>query len=153
MSALESMLGSQSFFYGMEADHLATLAHVASPVDFAPGEVIFREGGDADACYLILEGDVGLEMMVPGRGPHVIQTLHSGEILGWSWLFRPYRWVYDAQALTPTKAVRFDAPALRRAKGEDCAFGYELMTRFTEVLASRMQAARLQLLDLYGSHR
>jgi hypothetical protein len=38
-------------------------------------------------------------------------------------------------------------------KIEDHDFGYELMMRFATVMIARLQAARLQLLDVYGDHR
>ena len=147
---LEAVLGAHPFFYGMEQEQVATLAAVASPVRFAQGRSLIRQGEDADACYLILEGDAALEIGVPGQGSQVIQTLHAGEILGWSWLFPPYKWSFDAQALSPIKAIRFDAERLREAKSQDPVLRAELMSRFAEVLVSRLQAARLQLMDVYG---
>ena len=32
-------------------------------------------------------------------------------------------------------------------------FGYDLLTRFSQVLISRLQATRLQLMDVYGDRR
>ena len=150
-TTLDQVLGAQAFFAGLDDEHLATLASLAEPVAVATGRKVFHEGDVADACYLVLEGDIALEMDIPGRGPHVLQTLHAGDMLGWSWLVTPYRYAYDAQALTEVKAIRFDAVGLRAKKEADTAFGYELMQRFAEVLVRRMQAARLQLLDVYGN--
>jgi CRP-like cAMP-binding protein len=150
---LEAILGRHPFFYGMEPDHVATLASVATPASFDVGEQIIRQGGVADSCYLMLEGDAALEIVLPGKGPQVIQTLHAGDILGWSWLFPPYEWSFDAQALTGVRAIRFDAEALREAKASDPVLKAELMARFAEVLVMRLQAARLQLMDLYGNSR
>jgi CRP-like cAMP-binding protein len=150
---LEAILGGHPFFYGMGAEQLATLASVASPARFGVGKQIIRQGEIADACYLLLEGDAALEIVIPGKGRQVIQTLHAGDILGWSWLFSPYEWSFDAQALTQLRAIRFDAPALREAKAADPVLNAELMERFAEVLVTRLQAARLQLMDLYGNPR
>lgn len=153
MTQLADVLGTHPFFYGMEPAHLDVIAACATPADFAVGETIFASGAPADACYVIVEGDVALELVAPGRGPHVIQTLHNGDVLGWSWLVEPYRWAFDAQALTEVRAVRFDAQCLRQAKERDPAFGYELLRRFVVVIVDRMQAARLQLMDIYGTPR
>jgi CRP-like cAMP-binding protein len=150
---LEAILGGHPFFYGMREKQLATLASVATPAKFAVGERIIKQGEVADACYLLVEGDAALEIVIPGKGPQVIQTLHAGDILGWSWLFSPYEWSFDAQALTPLRAIRFDAPTLREAKAADPELNAELMERFAEVLVTRLQAARLQLMDLYGNPR
>ena len=153
MSEVYELLGDHPFFYGMSEEHLQVVVDCASPVDFEQGETIFHEGREANSCFLILEGDIALEIDPPGKGKHVIQTLHNGDILGWSWLFPPYRWTFDAQALSETRAIRFDAADLRAAKEADPAFGYDLLTRFTEVLVRRMQAARLQLMDVYAAAR
>jgi CRP/FNR family cyclic AMP-dependent transcriptional regulator len=153
MSEIFEVLGEHPFFFGMSEDHLRKMAACASAVEFVPGQMIFHEGAPADVCYLILDGDVALELTAPGRGPHVIQTLHAGDILGWSWLFPPFKWSFDAQSLVETSAIRFDAAELRAAKGADLAFGYDLLKRFAEVMVRRLQAARLQLLDIYADPR
>jgi CRP/FNR family transcriptional regulator, cyclic AMP receptor protein len=153
MTELAEVLGTHPFFYGMAAEHLDVLATCATAADFATGETIFASGDSADACYLVLDGDVALELVAPGRGPHVIQTLHSGDVLGWSWLVEPYRWMFDAQALTAVRAIRFDAQCLRSAKENDPALGFDLLRRFVVVIVDRMQAARMQLMDIYGAPR
>jgi CRP/FNR family cyclic AMP-dependent transcriptional regulator len=81
----------------------------------------------------------------------VLQTLEPGEIVGWSWLFPPYRWNFDVRALEPLGAIAFDGACLRGKCDRDPALGYTLMKRFARVLSERLGAARLQLLDLYGS--
>ncbi len=153
MSEISEVLGAQPFFFGMSNEQMEAVSACASPAEFAAGSAIFHAGGNADSCYLILAGDVALELVAPGRGPHVIQTLHEGEILGWSWIFPPYTWSFDAQALSDVKVVCFDAAMLRAAKEDDPALGYALLSRFTQVIIDRMQAARLQLMDIYGTPR
>ena len=153
MTTPAEILGAQPFFHGMALEHLEILAGCASPADFATGKTVFRSGEKADACYLILEGDVALELVAPGRGPHVIETLHNGDILGWSWLVEPHRWMFDAQALSDVKAVRFDAECLWAAKEADPRLCSDLLHRFMVVIVDRMQAARMQLMDIYGNPR
>ncbi len=144
-------LREHEFFADLSDEDIGILSACATPAAFAAGQVIFREGGPADACYLILRGDVALEVTTPGRGAHVVQTLHGGDILGWSWLFPPRRWMFDAQALTDTAAIRLDARCLRAAIDADHEFGYQLLQRFSQVMTARLQAARLQLMDVYGA--
>ncbi len=151
MTHLRQTLSTMSFFEGLSEKHLDAIAECASEVAFDAGAMIFEEEGVADAWFIITDGAVALELEVPGRGHHVIQTVHDGEVTGWSWLFPPYRWVFGAQALDPTQAIRFDADSLRVKQEADCTLGYELMSRFANVLASRLEATRLQLLDVYGN--
>ena len=86
-----------------------------------------------------------------GRGPVVIETLHDGDVVGWSWLFPPYRWQFDARALEPSRAIAFDGACLRGKCEADHELGYELMRRFAGSIIERLQATRLRLLDVYGS--
>ena len=149
----EQILAVHPFFEGLKPEHMHKLVECASAVHYDAGTLIFREGGPADTFWAIHQGDVALEVMGPGGEPRVLQTVHAGEVLGWSWLFAPYTWSFDAHALTQVRAIAFDAPTLREQKRSDCEFGYELMNRFARVIAIRLQATRLQLLDLYGNRR
>ena len=78
--------------------------------------------------------------------------MEAGEVFGWSWLFPPYRWHFDVQALDLTRALVFDGQCLRAKCEADHDLGYALMQRFAQVIVQRLQATRLQLLDLYGVH-
>lgn len=147
---LPELLAAHDFTAGLEADARATIAGCGHNVRFAAGETIFREGGSADWFYLIRRGRVAIEMMIPGRGRTTIQSLGPGEILGVSWLFPPYRWSFDARAVTETGAIAFDAACLRGKCDADPTLGYALMRRFAPKLSERLQAVRLQLADLYG---
>ena len=79
-----------------------------------------------------------------------IETLEAGEVLGWSWLFPPYRWHFDARALSLVRATIFDGACLRGKCEEDAQLGYDLMSRFAQVVIERLQSTRLRLLDVYG---
>ena len=71
---------------------------------------------------------------MPARQTLPIQTLTEGDILGWSWLYPPYRWQFSARALEPTKAIAFDAARLRGRCEADHELGYQLMKRFAYVM-------------------
>jgi CRP-like cAMP-binding protein len=80
----------------------------------------------------------------------VIEKLGADTVLGWSWLFPPYRWQFGALAVEQTEAIEFDADGVRRLVAEDAELGRELTTRFMGVVVDRLQASRARLLDLYG---
>jgi len=149
--SLESLLAEVPLLDGLEPDELALLAGCAGNVRFAAGEQIFRRGDPADAFYVIRHGSVALETFVPGRGAVMIETIEAGEVLGWSWLFPPYRQHLDARALTVVRATGFDGKCLREKCEADPKLGYDLMSRFAQVLIERLQWTRVRLLDLYGN--
>lgn len=88
---------------------------------------------------------------MPGRGAVTFQTLNPGDVVGVSWLVAPYHWSYDAHAVELVRAISLDAKCLRGKCDKDHDLGYELMTRFVPMLAQRLHATRLQVLDVYGS--
>src|SRR5689334_18523358 len=146
----EYVLGDQPFLKGLTPAHLMAIAECAHPVTFARGEYVFHEGDPANHFYIITYGQVSLELHVPGRGSHVIQTVGKDEVLGWSWLFPPYRWHFDGRALTMIRAIDFNGLCLRGTCDADHDLGYALMQRSAQTMMTRLQATRLQLLDVYG---
>jgi CRP-like cAMP-binding protein len=116
----------------------------------AAGEYLFREGEQADVFYVIRHGSVALELHVPAREAVTIETLHQGDLLGWSWLFPPYRWEFDGRAREDTALISFDGACLRGKCDADHQLGYDVMSRFAQVIIARLQATRLRLLDVYG---
>lgn len=154
MQALESILTEFPLFKELNQRYIQLIAGCASDVYFNTGELILQEGEEANRFYMIRHGKVALEVtFVPEREPITIQTLGEGDVLGWSWLFPPYRWRFSARAVAPTEAIALDGKYLRRKCKEDHDLGYELLQRFAGVIEQRFQAMRrrLQLL-LFPAH-
>jgi len=152
MATLEPLLAAHPFFADLEPHFLQVVAGCAANGRFPAGSFLGREGEEANQFYLIRHGTVALQIHVPDRGPVTIETMEAGEVCGWSCLFPPYRWHFDVQALELTRALVFDGQCLRAKCEADHALGYALMQRFAQVIVQRLQATRLQLLDLYGVH-
>ncbi len=150
MQRMVTLLSECAFFEGLSAEQMRALAEGVSVVRYEPGEPLIRAGERADAFYVLRHGKVGIEIDVPGRGAVEVQTIGEDEALGWSWLFPPYHWRFDARALEPVRALRFDAPVLRAKLEADHELGYAMLTRLAKMMAQRLQAARLQLLDVHG---
>jgi len=147
---LERVLAAHAFFKGMEEHYTQLFVDCASNVRFDAGEVIFREGEEANQFYLIREGRVAVEISSSERGPVIIQSLKEGDVLGWAWMMPPYRWHFDARAVESTRAIALDGRCLRERSESDHDLGFQLMRRAAHVMEERLQATRLQLLDVYG---
>jgi CRP-like cAMP-binding protein len=148
--SIDQVLAELPVFEGLSPAYLEFIAGCGANRVFEAGEHLFREGDPADSFYVIRHGRVALEVQAPGRGALMIETLGEGAVVGWSWLFPPHRFSFDARALELTRVVGFDGACLRGKCDEDRNLGYELMQRFASVMLERLQATRLQLLDLYG---
>jgi len=147
---LEPLLRDHAFFAGLEPGYLALIVGCAANEVYPADAFLFREGEPAQTFYLIREGKVALEVAAPGRGALVVQTLGEGDVVGFSWLIAPHRWEFDGRAVEPVRALRMDGTCLRAKFDDDPRLGYELMRRFAGLTVNRLQATRLQLLDVYG---
>ena len=151
-TTVAELVASHPLLVGLPGDAVAEVAGCAHNVAFAPEELLFVEGGPADTLYLVRRGRVAIEVHAPERGPIVIETVGPGGTVGWSWLVPPYRWQFDARAIGPVGAIALDAACLRAKADADDALGHKLVSRVAAVLLERLQATRIRLLDLYGTH-
>jgi len=145
---VRQQLAGHPFVRGLEPEDVELFAELGALAEFAPRDLIFSAGRPADTFYLIRSGVVALQVNAGGTLPRTIQHITEGAALGWSWLFEPYEWQFDAQALTPVRAISFDAAALRDQFLANPGCGYRVMARIAELMAKRLHATRRQLLNL-----
>jgi CRP/FNR family transcriptional regulator, cyclic AMP receptor protein len=151
METTYDLLAAQPFLNGLTPAQLDKLSCWSKKSMFHAGARLFEEGGRADRCWIIREGHVTLDTHLPGRPDAIVETLGPGAVLGWSWLFAPYRWHFGASAVETTLAIELDGPGVRSLCEHDAVLGRELVSRFMAVVVDRLQATRLRLLDLYGT--
>ena len=149
IETIEPLLASHPVFKSLDTAHIKLLLGCASNVKFDAGQFIFHEGEEANIFYVIRHGRIVVEAFSPVHGPIGIQTCTDGDVLGWSWLVAPFRWRFDAKASEPTRLIALDGKCLRTKCEQDHDLGYEMMKIFTYIIADRLEATRLQLLDIY----
>lgn len=152
MKEIKDLLKDHPFFKDLKPDQIELIADCGKNVHFKEREIAFTEGEPANWFYVIRKGKVALEISGVERGPIRIQTLEEGEIFGWSWLIPPYRWAFTAMAIEETSTIALDGKCLRGKCEKNHDLGYELLKRFSIVLAKRLEWTRMQLLDVYGEH-
>jgi CRP-like cAMP-binding protein len=153
MRTIEDLIADSPVFAGLEPRHLELIAGCGRNAHVGADEMLLREGDPADRFFLIRRGAISLEVHAPGRQGLRIQTLESGDVVGWSWLFEPYTWQLDGRTTQPSELIVFDGACLRGKCEADHELGYQLMRRFAGSIVERLQATRLQLLDVYGDVR
>ena len=151
METAYDLLAAQPFLDGLTPAQLDKLSMWTRKSLFHAGARLFEEGGRADRFWIIREGQVRLDTHLPAGGEVIVETLGPGAVLGWSWLFAPYRWHFGATAMETTLALELDGPGVRALCEQNPVLGNELLIRFMAVVVERLQATRLRLLDLYGT--
>src|SRR5690349_11556490 len=127
MTGMRESLDDYPFLDELPRPWLDRLAELGQRVSYPAGLRLFSEGGHAEHFWLIDSGSVGLDLHVPGRGDMLIDTVHPGSVLGWSWLFPPYRWHFGAVAAQHVHAIQFSGLKVMDLCRDDPAAGLDLM--------------------------
>jgi CRP-like cAMP-binding protein len=153
MIDLNDLLATHAFFAGLEPSLIEKVADIATVADFPAGTWIARSGTDAGTFHAVIDGRAGVELTAADHPALLVATVHPGEIVGWSWYVEPHRWHFDVVALDQLRTVAIDGGLLREACSDDHELGYHLGRRLARVVASRLEATRHQLADVYGHAR
>ncbi len=151
MKELKGLLAQHDLFNELPEEDLVIIAGCGINEIYEEEDKIARGGEPADRFYLVREGKVMVEVYDPRSGAFPIQSLGPGEVTGWSWLFPPYRWMFDVRALEKTRVIALDGKCLREKCERNHSMGYRLMKVFAQMMTKRIRATRLQLLDVYGN--
>ena len=137
---------------GLPNQTLELMSTLSTLTSYDAQTVLFHEGEPATVFYIVMRGAVAVE--ANGFGSRtVLQNLGRGDVLGWSWLFEPYAWQFDARAVKPTRALRVDGERLRLECERDQALALEMYKRFSQLIVRCLQACRHQMQDLNGSRQ
>jgi len=153
IKTIETLLKKHPFFKGINPSFLRLIAGCAVNTRFDKGKYMFHEGARARRFYIIRSGKVALEICGHGKTCITVQHLGEDEVLGWAWLFPPYRWTATARVISPVSAVALDGECLRKKCEKDHDLGFELMKRFFQIVNQRLAHSRMQLIDMCGSNR
>jgi len=144
---VEAMRGHEAL-RGFQPQDVQRLATLGAEMRFEPDELVFQQGERSKNFYLIVSGRVALES-ITGDQVIPVMTLNEGEEMGWSALFSNGLTHFQARAITLLRVIAFDGQKLREECEQDAAFGFVVMKRLLEIVTERLDATRMQLLDLY----
>jgi CRP-like cAMP-binding protein len=135
------------FLRPLSAVYREQIASIARPKACEAGTIIFREGQNERQVYLVLSGEVGLEIRVPGIEVVQVHRVGPGDLLGWSPVLGRGAMTATARALTRCRLTALDAEQIRALAERDTRFGMEFFRSMSTALAERLRATRLQLPD------
>lgn len=143
-------LALHPFFAGLPRFIIVEMATMTERRAFADGDLLLREDREADALFLVVRGNVSLEVHAAGGPATMLETIGPGGVIGFSWLFPPAAWHLDARATTDGEALRVDGARLRAWMEADHGVGYAVAMRLLAAAFDRLQRVRLQRLDVFG---
>lgn len=136
-------------FLDLKEFQLSRLAEISTLVEFEPGSFILQEGSQPDFIYIILEGDISVDILVPTRGQ--IETSHLGplDFVGWSALTPVIRQrTGTVTCVTRVAAIKIDGKKLIALCEMDHDIGVVIYRRISNVAARSFLTNRLQLMNI-----
>jgi CRP-like cAMP-binding protein len=111
---------------------------------FQPGEVIFREGDEADSMYILLEGAVDLKKKVE-KGETVLKTVNvPNEFFGEMALLDDRPRSATAVAAAPTRLIEIDEATFENLILTNGKFALKII----KVLSERIRSSNVQIGEL-----
>ena len=147
MKTLRESIAEHPFSLGLRPEFIDILAAGAAEAQVQKGDILLREGEPANRFYLIESGHVAVESRRPAVPDALVQTVGPGEALGWSWLFPPFSWHFQARIVEAGRLLVLDGAHLLVTVEQNPEFGYELIKRVARVVIRRLQATRKQIYD------
>lgn len=136
-------LASHPFLEGVDERLLTLLLSGAESFRFRNGEALGRIGNAANDFFLIQSGHVSV--LAAGDEQREVCRVGPGEVVGWSWMIKPYRWQFTCLAVGEVAGIRFNADWLRRRCDEHHELGYVILQHLLSVVARRLAATRFDL--------
>jgi len=148
---IHSALQKVPWFKSLTPEHFNKTAELTHLRHVKAGEIFFHEGDKQDFVYIVLDGRVSLDIFVPHHGKVRFCTAELYDVFGWSSVTPGmHQRTAGAVAVLDTTVACIDAEGLRQFADNDHDFGYLLMRRLANVVASRLMVTRLQLIDMFA---
>ena len=140
MSELETMLG----------EDLREIAGALRPVELRAGDVLCRQGDDADGLYVITAGSFGVYARLPGDRELELATLGAGDMVGELALVDGGTRTATVRALEPAAALLFGRAdfAARIARRDAAALA--IQRRLTGIVCARLRRRYGALAETLG---
>lgn len=139
------------FFRGISEEHLQRLVAISKFVEFPAEYDIFKEREPAKDIFVIVSGEISLVIHTPKTGHRQLSIISAGDLIGWSSLLPTRHRLYDtAHTITATKAISIAGEEMLQYCEQYPEFGFEFIKRAAGVLADRLSATRLQILEICG---
>lgn len=149
-NAIEKVLVDAPAFSGLGDEYARRLAEHGKEIEIANGEVLFRSGEPAKSFFLLVDGEISIEIPAVSGPTLRVQRLTPVRVLGWSWLLPPFKWSFNAKGERDSKLIAFDGEAVLEACEADPAFGYEVIKRFSGLMAERLDAAHRRMMEQWS---
>jgi len=137
-------------FSSLNDAQLASVVTCCRQHDFAAGEAIYQQNTPAHKLYIIIEGLVSLDDVVPDT-PAMISFERRGpkEIFGGASLLGFKAYSLTANCLEPTSVIEIDIPCLEEIFAQHPEVGLRIMAEVATIYFKRYDRAKQRLYNVF----
>ena len=147
---IKPLIQSIPWLMDLSNEQVRALEKISGCRFLAEGEILYKEGDNDNLLYFVSEGTLSVEIFVPGRGQVRLYNAEPLDIIGWDSMTPVARHrITSITSLKKCNLIYFDGSALNELCENDKELGYLFMKRLSNVIATRMLAMRLKLIDLF----
>ena len=164
MSAVIDAMRKTQIFEGLSDEQLKTIEPLCRQVHCLSGKIFFSEGDEATDLFVVLEGEVALEVEL-FMGDHVrpqiitVEKIDQNDTFGWSALVEPRRMTTTARCTRDVDIIAINGDDLKVLLKEHADIGMIVLENVARIVRSRLVHTRQRLIAergleaLYASHR
>ena len=146
--ATKAPLSEFPLFKDLPEALLNKLATHCKEETFSKGDVVFREGENADSLHFLLEGNIVLKVRLTSRPESITVSAvkQQYESFGWSGIVPPYHYTASAVCEEDCKVLTLPGDKFMEQLQSNPEAGFVVMQRLTELISSRLRTSRQGLL-------
>jgi len=130
-------------FEALNESQLNVLLFKANVESFPEGDIIFRQGDEAQRLFILIEGAVDLTVKTGEKIDFMTSKIENeGAVFGTAALMEPFRYNVTAFCLKPSKVLVLDADHIKKRMEEDPKMGIEIMKKLASIYFRRLNEIR-----------
>ncbi|MBW1814318.1 MAG: cyclic nucleotide-binding domain-containing protein, partial [Deltaproteobacteria bacterium] len=111
---------------------------ITESLKFDEGEVVFREGENAERFYMVRRGKILLEQRISEKITISMGTVKPGYAFGWSAMLGGTTYTSDAVCAERSEVFSVNGIELTRLLDKDPSMGYRMTQRVLRIIKKRL---------------
>ena len=133
-------------------DMITKLLPITGLMKFDDGDVVFREGENAEIFYMVRRGKILLEQRISEKITISMGTVKPGYTFGWSAMLGGSVYTSDAVCTEKSEVLSVKGIELTRLLDKDHSMGYKMTQRVLRIIKKRLEIRTEQFVRAIKDH-
>lgn len=144
----EAIINNIDLFEGIPKESIGAIAEISDEVPYSKGKLVFHEGSEAECIYILLEGEVTVQVSSTSKTESIVVAAVSmpHHVFGWSGLVPPYHYTASALCETDCRILAVQGKKLMEVLQKEPLSGFIVMQRISALISKRLRNSRIALL-------